>query len=305
MPGIVIWFPTRQHAQAGMASDVIYRALLKHAYHKCPTDDDAVQAASLGRSRHDPDDVGFSNGRVFGRLERLVQKVQKFWIFGLEDGGDNKGIGESDTWQGPGSEFLAELRGLVERNIQQEQAKSAVQKRSTENENGSEHDSGEGSRNVQFDEEDEVSASANKLSLDTPANVFDAGFDRLRRNHVEGSEPAQVIGGQSLCMYTSKSKQDLYSAMIDELSYYTVVQSPPPPLFILLCGNLPVATEVPWPQVMQGSHAHVIGSVQGLHQYRELVSPTLSVLDWASWLENYADDHINAKIARHLQVPWS
>eukprot|EP00746_Dinoflagellata_sp_MGD_P004935 gnl/MRDRNA2_/MRDRNA2_109534_c0_seq1.p1 gnl/MRDRNA2_/MRDRNA2_109534_c0~~gnl/MRDRNA2_/MRDRNA2_109534_c0_seq1.p1 ORF type:complete len:989 (-),score=166.24 gnl/MRDRNA2_/MRDRNA2_109534_c0_seq1:23-2938(-) len=310
MPGVVIWLPTKEHAKAGMASDVIYRALLKHAYHKCPTDDDAVQAATLGRCRHDPDDVALGNGRIFGRLERLVQKITKFWIFGLEDGGDNSGVSSSDNWEGPGSEFLAELRGLVERNIQQEQAKLAAQKK-VASEQDSENSSSV-SGHVQFDEDDDTPGNGRGskkgdlfLPWETPGSVFEAGFDKLRKMHVEGSEPAQVIGNHSICMYTSKSKQDLYSAIIDELSYYTVVQSPPPPLFVLVCGNLPAAAEVPWPTVLLGSHVHVIGSVPGLSSYRELVSPTVSVLEWASWLENYADDHITAKIGRHVQVPWS
>lgn len=299
MPGIVIWIPTKQHSTAGMDTDVIYRALLKHAYHKCPTDDDAVQAASLGRSRHDPDEP---EGRMYGRLERLVQRIQKFWIFGLEDGGDNKGIGESDAWEPPGSEFLAELRELVERNIQLEQAKLA-NANTAKNDDDSEVSFTGSRKHLQWDKDDHDSES--KISGETKENVFDPGIDKLRKLHVEGSEPAQVIGNHNLCMYTSKSKQGLYSAIIDELSYYTAVQSPPPPLFVLMCGDLPVVNEVPWPAVLQGAHVQLIGSVQGLSQYRELVSPTLNVTDWAAWLENYADDHINNKIARHLQVPWS
>jgi len=305
MPGIVIWLPSKQHSKAGMQVDVIYRALLKHAFHKCPTDDDAVQAASLGRSRCDPDDA--SGGARGGRMERLTQKIVKFWIFGLEEGPDSNNASETDPWDSPGSEFLAELRGLVQRNIQQEHARLGMGSvRQAENSSSmpdfldSEDNSSSG--HVKFGKDDEDD-QAETGGLATEA--FDPGFDKLRKMHAEGSERAHVVGNQSLCMYTSKSKQDLYSAMMDELAYYTQVRSPPPPLFIMLCGDFPLANQVPWPTVLQGSNVHVVGSVQGLSQYREQVSPTASVLDWAGWLENYADDHISMKISRHLQVPWS
>jgi len=216
-----------------------------------------------------------------------------------------------NPWQSPGSEFLAELRGLIERNIQQEEAKIYGMQRKQEMDQDSDYSGS--NHHVQWDEdvnqtEFQKAASDWHTKDNRPlhkGSLFEPGFERLRQLHMDGSDRTQVVGNHSLCMYTSKSKQDLYSAMIDELSFHTNVQSPPPPLFIQMCGSLPVATEVPWPVVLQGSHLHVIGSVQGLATYREQVSPTLSVLDWAAWLENYADDHISAKISRHLVVPWS
>merc|ERR1711959_17522 len=152
----------------------------------------------------------------------------------------------------------------------------------------------------------EVGASPDEDPMeDSNRRMFAEGMETLREEWVEHPEITEVAGKESAVFYTCRSRQAMYEALIDEISYFMLVQRPPPPIFCCIFGDLPAPEGpdcLPWPSMMRDVNVHVVGSVKALNAYRS-ISPAMSVLDWSSWLEHFADDHIGPEMSRHLGVP--
>merc|ERR1712061_481759 len=128
-------------------------------------------------------------------------------------------------------------------------------------------------------------------SLISQTDLFDDALKLLRESRTGGSADFDVTGNYNLCLRTARTRRALYAMLLDELSYHVLVQYPPPPLFVLLVGDLPGVDVLPWPTTLRRIHLQVIGNVPDFHTYRE-VSPCMHAMDWERWVRNSLDDHI-------------
>lgn len=279
IPGIVIWVPTRQHSASHMGPDSIFRALLNLAIQRCPRED-RINNFRTPFSL-DPDlDAGYT-------ATKFTPIIEKFWIFGLLDTEDAREEVDGGEWQPPHPPFLASLYNYVD---------ELVNSKRYENEDETTRQLRRGNtrglRGIHGNEDMGIKPS--------DSNLFTEGLHELRTSYQESHA---IAGNNNICMRTARTRKALHAAMIDELSYHSLVQYLPPPLFILLVSDLPEVNSVPWPSVLQVTHLHVLGNVPSVSAYRD-VSPALTTQSWSSWAESTADDRINPTIARHIAVPW-
>jgi len=271
MPGVVIWIPTRQQAECPLGPLGLYRALLNYAFKRCPREDECACGWPAPGESLDHDDPIPS---TLKSVERLAPWIDKLWIFGLKEGdreSSEQGMGE---WEPPGDGFLAELHKYVTRLTTADIIKA----------NG-------------------VRKDKTQEALINQTDLFDDGLMELRQVGKEEEKTFPTVGNYNVCMRTAQTRRQLYSLMLDELSYHALVQHPPPPLFVLIVGDLPSFTAVPWPTTLQRVHVEVVGNVPAKDDFLE-IAPLFSTTDWDAWLRDAADDFIVPSVARHLAVPW-
>merc|ERR1712061_920588 len=116
-------------------------------------------------------------------------------------------------------------------------------------------------------------------SLISQTDLFDDALKLLRESRTGGSADFDVTGNYNLCLRTARTRRALYAMMLDELSYHVLVQFPPPPLYVLIVGDLPMIDVLPWPITLRDAHMQVIGRVPSRAEYRE-ISPFFHVVDW-------------------------
>lgn len=290
IPGIVIWIPSRQHSESHMGPDSIFRALLNLAFQRSPRED-KVNTYQMFGGGIDPEDEETGTGMQ----KRLTPWIEKLWIFGLLDTPEAGEEQESGAWQPPHAHFLAELYSYVDDLVKTRGGDAEQEDMSQQTSAGR-----RGSRFGRKVQRQWPPQSADEM-LSPPTDLFDDGLRELRATFMDSHA---IAGNHNVCMRTARTRRTLHASMLDELGYHSLVQYLPPPLFVLLVGDLPPVDLLPWPTVLQVTHMHVLGSVPSVCQYRD-VCPTLTVQSWNSWAESTADDRISTNIARHIAVPWA
>lgn len=331
IPGIVIWIPTLQHSESHMGPEHIFRALLNLAFQRCPRED-KVNAHRIVGSFADPDDEETAPNK--STYKKLTPWIEKLWIFGLLDTNEARIEQGAGSWEPPSTSFLAELHSYVDDLL-----KTMSVERRDDDEFMEQEQSisprGPGQRNAtpkKSRRRFRITHTAEDMLI-PHTDLFDDGLFELRRHIGTGSHCSKedgdayegipqsrrlsrtpdeenlssqfpAIGNYNLCMRTARTRRELHAAMLDEISYHALVQYLPPPLFLLLVGDLPPASTLPWPTVMSVTHLHVLGHVPSMSAYRE-ISPALNEVSWSSWAEGSADDRISPTTARHIAVPWA
>mmetsp|Transcript_20673 Transcript_20673/g.59031 ORF Transcript_20673/g.59031 Transcript_20673/m.59031 type:complete len:538 (-) Transcript_20673:30-1643(-) len=312
MPCIIIWVPTLQHSRTGETPSNLFKALLHYAFRRCPRQDEAVTWSEHGVAMRDYDQDGLPR-EGFG--ERLMPWIEKVWIFGLlagEEASRETGMGD---WEPAPDPFLVELHSYINKLVKQqlledirEQSEGESGERSPSKHKMSGNLSLAGSlspgpnqlRTGSSAGSRRSSVSDRNFQLVSRSQVFDAGLKLLRESHPE--ERMTIRGNYNLTMRTAKSRHTLYKMILDELSYHCVLQYPPPPLFVLLAGDMPPHGAVPWPSVLRQVHFNVVGHVPDPHLQRE-ISPAMAFVDWERWTRNSLDPQIPTAVARNIALP--
>jgi hypothetical protein len=292
IPGIVIWIPSQQHSESHMSPDSIFRSLLNLAVNKCPREDKIETYHLLGQQVYDPNEEDSYANR---KIKKFTPWIEKMWIFGLLDTPEAAAEAAADaavrTWDPPQAHFLADLFSftddLVKRGVGEAEEESASRRGSYSSDRTLKH-------------QRSFHANPTEDMLIPPTDLFDDGLQDLRGSFMD--EHA-LLGNYNLCMRTARTRRSLHAAMLDEIGYHSLIQYLPPPLFILLVGDLPQVDLLPWPSVFNVAHVHVLGSVPSVSSYRS-ISPAITVQCWNSWAESAADDRISSAAARHIAVPW-
>eukprot|EP00927_Polykrikos_kofoidii_P044257 TRINITY_DN38272_c0_g1_i1.p1 TRINITY_DN38272_c0_g1~~TRINITY_DN38272_c0_g1_i1.p1 ORF type:complete len:1234 (+),score=173.96 TRINITY_DN38272_c0_g1_i1:163-3864(+) len=132
--------------------------------------------------------------------------------------------------------------------------------------------------------------------------AFGPGLRSLRA--AKGREKAARVGTTAICMNVESTRRRLLASMLDELSYTLIIQTPPPPMYVLIIGDLFPPEALPWPRGLSNAHLHVLGQLPDSNRYREQVSPSVTSTDWDSWIQSVAEDEIQGSVARYIKVPW-
>jgi len=226
-----------------------------------------------------------SDAHLFAHNEhRQLVLVEKVLICGLQEGIEEQEETDAGCYKPPGQEFLMELHGFVEDLCRQPKCER---------------------RNIRVSgmpmpyEDSFGDEESNHSVVEGPSS--EQGLLELRAACPK--EQYSLDGNRSICMRTAKTRRDLHSMIIDELGYHLLVECPPPPLFVLLAGDLPHAEALTWPSLLHSVHLHVLGNVPSTTTYRKLC-PAFKMTDAGSWIDSEPDDRITNSIARHLAVPW-
>jgi len=294
IPGIIIWLPTLQHSEDGsLGPERLFRALLHYAYQKCPREDN-LDTCTFVNSRIDIDDKEFHGSSLAHR--KLTPWIEKFWIFGL--------LGEEETddggFQPPASGFLEDLHSYICDIITASaSACETPASRKTQGSSGFIGDVGSRScraRGLRPRPED---------LLIPQTDLFEDGLRELRCSpaHECHTDQLQILNNYNILMRTAQSRHAVHAAMIEEISYYMLVEYAPPPLFILLVGDFPAVSDINWPAGMHNVHLHILGKVPSVSSYRD-VSPALTMSCWDDWTAAHLEDRISNVAARLIGVPW-
>lgn len=311
MPGIVVWIPTRRHAESGESATSLYRALLHYAFRRCPREAVPSGCWEGGASLQREDYEGLSSQGPLA--ERLVPWVEKMWIFGLLEGEEAATEVGAGDWEPPPASFLGDLGQFVNKLVKKQAVDVQRRRESVVARTGVGLEAGSASR-LQTPASTRPNSAEHRPSS-VAQGLLDRGMDLLvartklvdrglqsMREDCPGDQHS-ILGNYNICMRTARTRRALYDMLLDEIGYHTVVQYPPPPLFMLIAGDLPHSSTVPWPSALRYVHLHVVGSTPDPQGYRE-VSPSLSVLDWERWLRNSVDPRIPANAVKHIAVPW-
>jgi hypothetical protein len=271
MRGIIVWFPTAEHAQAGLGPDALYYALLNHAHSRLPREDEAKKQQEL-EADHDDKLCEFPSNK-----KKLMPWIEKVWIFGLQEGADvakEKGMGD---WQPPGAQFLHSLTEYV----------VGLSKKHTDKPRRHAH---------------RDSAEREQEMLISPSDLFDEGLRSLRSIPASNADGASTVASsRNLCLRTARTRRGLYGMMMDELSYHLLVQYPPP-LYVLFVGDLPPPDALPWPTLLERVNMDVLGQIPDAAEYSQ-ITPCMQSMGWIDWLRMPPDTHLTHAVSRHVAVP--
>eukprot|EP00929_Paragymnodinium_shiwhaense_P089068 TRINITY_DN49323_c0_g2_i1.p1 TRINITY_DN49323_c0_g2~~TRINITY_DN49323_c0_g2_i1.p1 ORF type:complete len:1001 (+),score=195.86 TRINITY_DN49323_c0_g2_i1:241-3243(+) len=306
LPCIVVFIPNAAHSYCSMGAGALYRCFLNYAVQMCPAEDYITQ---------EPDEDDLFPVTQAVQPQRLSPMVEKFWIFALDHTG-------KENQELPGA---ATQEDYVEHSAEGENDGDGVEMDNGENECApgpwtSTEDDTDKRYGLTWDAPGvDLLRQFNQLitsflrrthddryrpSISERETLFQEGLEALRTTKNRGDEKSRCMGNGKLCMRIESSRLALHRAMLDELAYYLIVQSPPPPLTILFVGDLPPADLLPWPEGMEHAAVHVLGNVPDLNEYHNSVAPFMTQQDFSLWFQAGADDKISQSSGRHIAVPW-
>eukprot|EP00929_Paragymnodinium_shiwhaense_P023689 TRINITY_DN14778_c0_g1_i1.p1 TRINITY_DN14778_c0_g1~~TRINITY_DN14778_c0_g1_i1.p1 ORF type:complete len:1291 (-),score=344.91 TRINITY_DN14778_c0_g1_i1:122-3994(-) len=270
MPCMTIFLANKSHAATRLDAQELYRALLNYCHDACIDGHNA---------KIKPDDVlemlGVDEKELTEKNTYLKPVVEKFFFFGLLDGhqADEESAEITDwAFEPPPAEFLNEMQRMCNSLMRKDLS----------------------DMHVQISRYEEITSAC--------AETFDQGLTQLRNMHSK-EHLATGAGTGSLCMHIAPTRACLHQAMLDELTYYLVVQCPPP-CFILLVGDLPPAKLLPWPGALKHARVHVLGNVPDLKEYKRLVCPNMTYWpDFEDWSRSCAKEDLHPTVAKRLAVP--
>jgi len=272
-----------------MGPDSIFRALLNLAFQRCPREDRVNTYRTIGNVLDDDEDEEIERGR---NQKKFTPWIEKFWIFGLLDTEEAKNEKDGGQWQPAHAHFLSDLYTYID---------GLVKTQGVLNEDMSVGGTSPTRRTPGAKRTFLQDGGGIAEEVVPSTSLFEEGLQELRATFQDSHA---IAGNQNVCMRTARNRRTLHASMLDEIGYHSLIQYLPPPLFILLVGDLPPVDLLPWPTVLQETHLHVLGTVPSVCAYRD-ISPALTVQSWNSWAESTADDRITTTSARHIAVPWA
>eukprot|EP00928_Gymnodinium_smaydae_P061544 TRINITY_DN45594_c0_g1_i1.p1 TRINITY_DN45594_c0_g1~~TRINITY_DN45594_c0_g1_i1.p1 ORF type:complete len:1057 (+),score=243.13 TRINITY_DN45594_c0_g1_i1:90-3260(+) len=312
VPCIVLWMPSHQHATCSHDLLAIYRALLRYAYEKCPrphngicpsvekmcifglqelqVDESGEAAAAQARSQAEttswrhyepPGDCNLLN------IEACISQIMK------------RTFGDKDKDGSPGRRTVAKstlsvahAQSLAMGGGSSVSAAALVGMKQT--------GSSKRAWNLTKQRMEQMNTG-----------IYDEGLQQLRSAGIQephlvrtGME-AKPTGEAFLSLRYGNTRQEILGMMLEELTYHVVVQRPPPPLFVLIAGDLPDSSvDIYWPAALREAWVQVIGDVPDKSRFRRSL-PNLSVISWDAWLGNYFCDELDVNVAQGIAVPWA